>query len=60
MEYRSGKVWVREACLYTEERTELVQKMGEAPLVDGSLGFAGRDDCGAGKAGHGWRGWDTA
>lgn len=33
VEYRSGKVWVWEACLYAEERAELVQKMGEAPLV---------------------------
>ena len=33
VKYRSGKVWVWEACLYAEERAELVQKMGEAPLV---------------------------
>ena len=60
MEYRQGKVWVWEACLYTEERTELVQKMGEAPLVDGNLGFAALSACSAGKAGRRWRRWGTA
>ena len=39
VKYSWGKGWVGKARLYTEERTELVQKMGKAPLVDGSLGF---------------------
>lgn len=60
VEYRSGKVGVREARLYAEERAELMQKMGEAPLVYGSLGFVGLDSCGVGKAGRRWRRRDTA
>ncbi len=48
------------ACLYTEERAELVQKMGEAPLVDGSLGFRALSVCSTGKAGRRWRRWGTA
>lgn len=49
-----------EACLYTEERAELVQKMGEASLVDGSLGFAALNGCSSGEAGRRWRRWGTA
>lgn len=60
VENRSGKVWVREARLYAEERAELVQKMGEAPLVYGSLRFAGLDSCGVRKAGRRWRRRGTA
>ena len=50
VEYSLGKVGVREAGLDTEKRAELVQKMGEAPLVDGSLGYA-LNAWRAGKAG---------
>ena len=48
------------ACLYTEERAELVQKMGEAPLVDGSLSFGALSICNAGKTGRRWRRWSAA
>ena len=51
---------MRKAGLYTEERAELVQKMGEASLVDGSLGFAALDGSSAGEAGRRWRRWGTA
>ena len=39
VEYSWWKSRVGKARLDTEERTELVQEMCEAPLVDGSLGF---------------------
>lgn len=45
VEYRLRKVGVREPGFYAEERAELVQKMGEAPFVDGSLGFVALSDC---------------
>lgn len=60
MEYGQRKVWVWEACLYTEERAELVQKMGEAPLVNGSLGFAALSACSVRKAGRRRRRWGMA
>lgn len=47
-------------CLYAQERTELVQKMPKAPLLDGSRGLVALSDCSAGEAGRRWCRWGTA
>lgn len=60
MEYRLGKVWMWQAGLYAEERAELVQEMGEAPLVNGYLGFAALSGQSVGKDGRRWRRRGTA
>ena len=60
VEYSWGESGVGKARLYTEERTELVQKMGEAPLVDGSLGFTALSGWSTTEAGPRWCRWGTA
>ena len=60
VEYSWGKSRMGKARLYTEERTELVQKMGKAPLVDGSLGLTALSDWSTTEAGRRWCGWGTA
>ena len=60
VEYGWGKSWVGKARLYAEERTELVQKMGKAPLVDGSLGFTALSGWSTTEAGPRRCRWGTA
>ena len=60
VEYSRGKSGVGKARLYAEKRTELVQKMGKAPLVDGSLGFTALSGWSTTEARPRWCRWGTA